>query len=42
MQCDRASTNPKNPVSQPTMKLTVAIEAALLDFNMITQDQITN
>ena len=40
MQCDRASTNPKNPVPHPTKEMTTAIEAALLHFNMITEDQI--
>lgn len=39
-QCNIASKNPKNPVLHPTKELTVAIEAALLHFNMITQDQI--
>lgn len=40
MQCDRASTNPKNPVPHPTKEMTTAIEAALLHFNMITEAQI--
>lgn len=39
MQCDRASTNPKNPVPHPAKEMTIAIETALLHFNMITKDQ---